>query len=259
METTSVFTKLKIYSLLLGLVSILFLTGCQGSTEPISADSSGWFDHYFVYSFSVLIKTIAGFFENNYGLAIIIITLFIRLALMPFMLKQMKNSTAMKDKMGTLKPEIEALQEKYRNNKDAESQRNMQAEMMQLYQKHQINPFASFGGCLPMLIQFPILIGFYYAILRTPEIAAHSFLWFDLGQTDMILTIIAIVIYFLQFKVSQIGMEPNVKKQTAFMGFLSPIMIGIISVNAPAALPLYWAVSGLFIMIQTLIVKKLYN
>ncbi|MFP3490904.1 YidC/Oxa1 family membrane protein insertase, partial [Staphylococcus sp. SIMBA_130] len=77
-----------------------------------------------------------------------------------------------------------------------------------LYGKHQVNPLASLGGCLPMIIQFPILIGFYYAILRTPEIAAHSFLWFNLGQSDIILTILAVVIYYFQFKVSLLGMDP---------------------------------------------------
>src|SRR5699024_1542841 len=92
----------------------------------------------------------------------------------------------------------------------------------------------------------------------TPEIAEHQFLWFDLGQTDILLTIIAVAIYFVQFKVSQIGLDPKQKKQFAIMGLLSPVMIGIISLNAPAALPLYWTVGGLFIIGQTLISKKIY-
>lgn len=178
---------------------------------------------------------------------------------MPIMLKQIKNNTVMKEKMNVLKPEMDAIQEKYRNKQDVEEQKKMQSELMQLYGKHQVNPLASLGGCLPMLIQFPILIGFYYAILRTPEIASHSFLWFNLGQSDIILTMLAVIIYFFQFKVSLIGMEPKMKKQMTFMGLLSPIMIGVISLNAPAALPLYWAVGGIFMIVQQLIAKKMYN
>ncbi|WP_249870666.1 membrane protein insertase YidC [Oceanobacillus saliphilus] len=259
METTSVFAKLKNYSLIAGLLLIVFLAGCQGANEPISAESSGWFDHYFVYSFSVMIKSIAVFFNNNYGLSIILLTLMIRLALMPLLLKQMKSGFKMRDKMSVLKPEMDEIQMKYKEKKDIESQRKMQEEVMKLYQKHDMNPLASMSGCLPMLIQFPILIGFYYAILRTPEIAGHSFLWFNLGQADIILTLAAVVIYYFQFKVSQMGMDPKMKKQMAIMGLISPIMIGFVSFNAPAALPLYWAVGGVFMISQTLISKKMYQ
>ncbi|WP_010650379.1 membrane protein insertase YidC [Oceanobacillus massiliensis] len=259
MEATSVFTKLKKYSLLIGLLLIVFLAGCQGSNEPINAESTGWFNHYFVYSFSVLIKSIAGFFNGNFGLSIIIITLFIRLALMPIMLKQMKSSFEMRDKMTVLQPEIKEVQDKYKNKKDAASQREMQQEVMKVYQTHQVNPLSSLGGCLPMVIQFPILIGFYYAIRRTPEIASHSFLWFNLGETDIILTLTAIAVYYFQFRVSQIGMDPKMKKQMALMGLLSPLMIGIVSFNAPAALPLYWTIGGLFMICQTLISKRMYQ
>ncbi|WP_068675528.1 membrane protein insertase YidC [Oceanobacillus sp. Castelsardo] len=259
MEPKSVFTNFKKYSILLGILTLLLLSGCQSASfEPINANSTGWFDHNFVYPFSLLIKGIAALFNDNYGLSIIIITLVIRLILMPFILKQTKNSVQMKEKMEKIKPELHALQEKYKDKKDMESKTKMQQEMMELYQKHNMNPLASLGGCLPMVIQFPILIAFYYAIRRTPEIATHSFLWFDLGQSDIILTVLAVVIYFFQFKVSQIGMDPKLKQQMAIMGLISPIMIGVISLTAPAALPLYWAVGGLFMIIQTTISRKIY-
>ncbi|GAB2560087.1 YidC/Oxa1 family membrane protein insertase [Gracilibacillus alcaliphilus] len=107
-----------------------------------------------------------------------------------------------------------------------------------------------------MIIQFPILIGFYYAIRSTPEIASHSFLWFNLGDVDIWMAVIAMIVYFIQFKVSQIGMEPRQKKQIAIIGLLSPVMIGVVSFGAPAALPLYWATGGLFLIVQTVIGKK---
>ncbi|MUV38631.1 Membrane protein insertase YidC [Lentibacillus sp. JNUCC-1] len=257
MQHSSIFTLVKKYGLI-GLLLLLVLTGCTDLNEPINSDTEGWFNHYFVYTFSVLIKGLAHFLNDSYGLAIIIITLLIRLAVMPFMLKQTRSSLEMQDKMKFIKPELDEIQKKYKGKKDKESQMKMQQETMQLYQKHNFNPLASMAGCLPMLIQFPILIGFYYAIRKTPEIATHNFLWFNLGETDLLLTALAVIIYFLQFRVSQIGLDPQQKKQMAMIGLISPIMIGFVSLNAPAALPLYWAVGGLFIIVQTLISKRIF-
>lgn len=255
MEKQSVFTNVKKFSLFGGILLIIFLAGCSSNG---SAESTGWFHHLFVDSFSSLIKSIAVLFHDNYGLSIIIITILIRLIIMPFMIKQTKNSMQVQDKMKEIKPEMEEIQAKYKDKRDPESQKKAQQEMMQLYQKHNFNPLASFSGCLPMLIQFPFLIGFYYAIRQTPEIATHSFLWFNLGETDLIIVAIAVVVYFIQYKVSQIGLDPKMKKQMALIGLISPIMIGIISFNTLAALPLYWTVGGLIMIIQTLISKRIY-
>jgi YidC/Oxa1 family membrane protein insertase len=257
MGRKSVFTFTQKYSLI-GLILVIFLAGCGSLDEPINADTKGFFNHYFVYNFSLLIKGLADILNGSYGLSIIIITFIIRLAVMPFMLKQTRNSMDMQDKMKELKPEMDEIQKKYKDKNDSDSKIKMQQELMQVYQKHNFNPLASFAGCLPLIIQMPVLIAFYYAIRRTPEMAEHQFLWFDLGQADILLTILAVVIYFIQFQVSQIGLEPQQKKQFAVLGLMSPIMIGIISLNAPAALPLYWAVGGLFIIGQTLISKKIY-
>ncbi|MDY0406412.1 membrane protein insertase YidC [Virgibacillus sp. 179-BFC.A HS] len=201
MEKKSVFTFIKKYGLI-GIVLILFLSGCTDINKPIDENTTGWFNHYFVYNFSVLIKTLASYMNGSYGLSIIILTLIIRLVLMPFMLKQTKSSLEMQDKMSVIKPELDEIQKKYKDKKDRDSQMKMQQEMMQLYQKHNFNPLASMAGCLPLIIQMPILLAFYYAIRRTPEIATHQFLWFNLGHTDIILTIIAVAVYFVQFRVS---------------------------------------------------------
>ncbi|WP_079707834.1 membrane protein insertase YidC [Paraliobacillus ryukyuensis] len=256
----SVFTFFKKYRVIgIALVAIILLSGCQAaaSGQPIDPETAGFFDKYFVLTFSKIIKGVASFLGGSYGVSIVVVTLIVRLALMPLMLKQSKKSYEMRDKMAILKPEMDAIQAKYKGKKDTDSQRKMQQETMELYQKHHFNPIASMG-CLPMIIQFPILIGFYYAIRTTQEIAQHSFLWFNLGQPDLVMPFVAAAIYFMQFKVSQLGMEPSQKKQMAIMGLISPIMIGFVSFNAPAALPLYWAVGGLFLIIQQLISKKLY-
>lgn len=176
---------------------------------------------------------------------------------MPLMLKQYKSQQQMKEKMEALKPELDTIQAKIKKTKDSKEQQKLQQEMMGLYQKHGVNPLAI--GCLPMLIQMPILMGFYYAIRGSHEIATHSFLWFNLGESDIWITAIAGIVYYLQFKVSMSNISGQQQQQMKFMGLLSPIMIVMFSFNAPAALPLYWAVGGTFLIIQTLIGKKLYQ
>ena len=168
-----IFTFIKKYGFI-GLILLLFLTGCQ-LNSPIDANSTGFFNHYFIYPFSLLIKFSASLFGGNYGLSIILITLLIRLMLMPLSLKQVKSSMKMKEKMSAIKPEMDAINEKYKGKSDANSKMEKQQEMTNLYQKHDMNPLTSMG-CLPLIIQFPIIIAFYYSIRRTPEIASHSFL-----------------------------------------------------------------------------------
>ncbi|MBM6617842.1 membrane protein insertase YidC [Bacillus suaedaesalsae] len=258
MEKKAAFISSKLVFVLVGISLLALLSGCGLNTEAITNETPGFFNHYFVYSFSFLLTTIANLFQGNYGLSIILVTLLIRLGLMPLMLKQSKSQLVMKDQMAVVQPEVKEIQEKMKEAKDAETKQKLQQEMMAVYQKHGVNPLASLGGCLPMVIQLPILMGFYYAILRTPEIATHSFLWFNLGEADILMAIIAAVVYLVQFKISLIGMDDAQKKQMALLCYLSPIMMGIFSLTAPAAMPLYWVVGGLFLILQTLLSKKLY-
>lgn len=257
MQASTILTALKKYRfIILLLVFIMILSGCSGNFTPVDSNSTGFFDHYFVYPFSLLIKKIASLLSGNYAISIIVITLGIRLILMPFMVKQMKQGEKSKEMMAVMKPEMEEIQAKYKKKKNTEDQMAMQKEMTELYKKHDFNPLSSMLGCLPLIIQMPILIGFYYAIRRTPEILGQPFLWFELGDTNLLFVAIAVIIYFVQSRVSLIGLDEAQRKQMAIMGLISPVMIGFISLNVPAALPLYWAVGGLFIIAQTLFVKK---
>jgi len=153
--------------------------------------------------------------------------------------------------MQAIQPELKELREKY-SSKDQATQQKLQQETMQLFQKHGVNPLA---GCFPLLIQMPILIGFYHAIMRTREIAEHNFLWFDLGESDpyYILPIVAGVTTFIQQKITMMGMENN--PQMAMMLWLMPIMIVIFAFQFPAALALYWVVGNIFMIVQTILIK----
>lgn len=244
--------KTTLFFIIIGLITLL--SGCSQATTQ---NSDSWFNHFLVQPFTSAITFLADLFQGSYGIAIILITFILRLVLMPLMLRQYKNQAAMKEKMEALKPEMTEIQAKLKATKDQKEQQKLQQEMMGLYQKHGVNPLAM--GCLPMLIQMPIIMGLYYAIRGSKEIATHSFLWFNLGTSDLIITAIAGVIYYFQFKVSQSNLPAEQQQQMKMMGLISPIMIVFMSLNAPAALPLYWTVGGFFLILQTLLARKLYQ
>ncbi|MCL6587785.1 MAG: membrane protein insertase YidC [Anoxybacillus sp.] len=225
----------------------ILLSGCNRNA-PINEHSQGVWDHYFVYPMSKLLLMLGNGFGGNYGLAIIALTLVVRFALLPLMLKQFKASLAMQK----LRPEMQKLQEKYKG-KDMETQQKLQQEMMQLYQKHGVNPMS---GCLPALIQLPIFMALYYAIRRTEEITTHSFLWVELGHRDpyFILPILAAVTTFISMKLSP-SMTEQQMPQMAMMVYIMPLMIFMGASSVPSALSLYWVVGGCFSIIQSLIFR----
>lgn len=230
---------------------MMLLAGCTEINEPITAESEGFWNSYIVYPLSQLIIVLSEFLGNSYGWGLIAMTLIIRLVLLPLMIKQIKSSKAMQ----ALQPEIKALQEKYAS-KDQATQQKLQQETMALFQKYNVNPLA---GCLPIIVQMPILIGVYHAISRTKEIASQNFLWFDLGSPDpyYILPIVAGITTFIQQKISMVGMNssPQMQAQMTMMLYIMPIMIAIFAFNFPAALSLYWVVGNLFGIAQTYFIK----
>lgn len=226
---------------------VVFLSGCSEVNQPITTESTGIWNQYFVYPLSWLITKVAELLGNKYGLSIIVVTILVRLVILPLMIKQTKSTKAMQ----AIQPEMNRLKEKY-SSKDAETQQKLQQETMALFQKHKINPLA---GCLPIFIQMPILIAFYHAIMRTTEIANHSFLWFDLGARDpyFILPLVAGATTFIQQKMAMAGQGDN--PTMAMMLYIMPIMIIVFAVNFPAALSLYWVVGNIFTIAQTYFIK----
>lgn len=164
---------------LLAMAGVLtFLSGCTQVNQEINSDSTGFWNEYIVWPLSQTLLFFADLFSGSYGLSIIVVTIIIRLILLPLNIKQLKSSKAMQD----IQPELQSLREQY-SSKDAQTQQKLQQETMQLFQKHGVNPLA---GCLPIIVQMPILIGFYHAIMRTSEIQTHNFLWLELGSSDPI-------------------------------------------------------------------------
>ncbi|WP_100011701.1 YidC family membrane integrase SpoIIIJ [Lentibacillus sediminis] len=246
----------KKYILLLTLMGMVaLLSGCMQIEQPITSESEGIWNTIFVYPLSWLIAFFADLFVEGYGLAIIIVTILIRLVLLPLNVKQLKSSRAMQE----IQPELKELQKKY-SSKDANSQQKLQQETMALFQKNGVNPLA---GCLPIIVQMPILIAMYHAIMRTEAIQTHSFLWFELGAPDpyFILPLLTAFFTFLQSKLMMannrgMSQNPQMQAQMTIMLWVMPIMIGVFAFIMPAALAVYWIVGNIFMIAQTLLINK---
>ncbi|MFV9510302.1 membrane protein insertase YidC [Tepidibacillus sp. LV47] len=228
-----------VFFLLIGFM--LITSGC--STRGVPDPNNGIWDRYFVYPLSETLDFFAKLLFNNYGLSIIVVTIIIRFLVLPLMITQIKSQK----KMQELQPEIAKIREKYKNNPQ-----KMQEETMKLFQKHNVNPLS---GCLPILIQMPILVAFYHAIMRNPDIAKHGFLWLQLGEKDpyFILPILAAVLTYIQTVMmnTNVATTPQAAQQQKIMSIMMPLMILFIGTTLPSALALYWVVGNIFTILQT--------
>jgi YidC/Oxa1 family membrane protein insertase len=218
----------------------LFLAACSSSAHPAPIDpkTGGFFTKYFVYPLSFTLDWFANHLWGQYGLSILVVTIIIRLLILPLTLKQYRSSKRMQE----LQPELKKIKEKYKD--DAKKQ---QEETMKLFQQNGVNPLA---GCFPLLIQMPILIALYQAIMRNDYIREHTFLWLNLGSPDKfyILPLLAAATTFIQQKVMSSQMN---NPQMQSMLFIFPVLIFVMSMNFAAALPLYWVYSNLFTIVQS--------
>ena len=212
---------------------------------------------------------------QNFGVAIILFTILIKLITFPLTAKQIKSSQAMQELQKN--PRYLKMQEKYKDNKE-----KLAEEQMKLYKELGVSPFSS---CLPMLIQFPIIIGLYQSIMRamasTPlELIKlerivypfidpnrilpiqNRFLWMDLGQPERlmiagigipVLAILVVLSTIVQTRVMTPPTEPGSEQTAAMtnsMNMMMPIMMGIISYQFSAGLALYFLVSNLTTVAQ---------
>lgn len=234
--------------LYLSLLTVLtaFLAGCSEFKDPIYADSKGFWNEFIVWPLVSMITTFKDLL-GTYGLGIVAVTIIIRLVLLPLMIKQAKSSKQMQG----LQPELKALKEKYKS-KDAVTQQKYREEMQKMMAEKKINPAA---GCLPVLIQMPILIGFYHAINRmnaTPEINLGNFFWFELGVPSISLAILAGLMQFAVLRTGPAMDNPQMKT----MMYIMPFMIMIFGTFLPAALALYWVIGNIISIIQNIFIYK---
>lgn len=182
---------------------------------------------------------------HNWGLAIIILSIFIYVILMPLSLKQMRSVKEMQ----VLQPKIEELRRAHKDNPQ-----RLNKEILELYRGHKINPL---GGCFPMVCQIPVFFSLYQALIRSIELKGANFLWIkDLSQPDQlvaspeinILPVLMAITMFLQQKFSMMPSASS-SEQQKLMSFLFPIIFGAIFYRMPSGLVLYWFINTLLMFI----------
>ena len=211
---------------------------------------------------------------GNFGLAIILFTLLIRLITHPLTLQQMKGTAKMQEMQSS--KEYQAIQKKYKDDKQ-----KLQQEQMKLYQEMGINPL---GSCLPLLIQFPIIIGLYQAIIRVLAISPlqlaqlysniypfidtskllpvnNQFLWMNLSQPERLyifgiaiptLAILVVITTYLQSKLMTPAAQPGQQgaQMTQAMNIYMPLLMGYLAYSFASGLSLYFITSNVASVIQ---------
>jgi len=228
---------------------------------PLGGWMVAWFSRLVIIpSFDLL-----GRFISNYGIVILLMTLFIKLLISPLTIKSYKSSA----KMQVIKPEIDKINAKYPNEKDAMKK---QQATMDLYQKAGISPM---GGCLPMLLQMPILFAMFRFFPASIELRQQKFLWADdLSAYDSIwdfgvnvpllgdhLSLFALLMaltmfFYSKMTSSQMSDDPNMAGMKFMTVWLMPIMMFFICNNLSAALSYYYLLSNIITMIMTWYIRK---
>ena len=216
---------------------------------------------------SKFILAVMKFFYNivhSWGLAIILLSVFLNVILFPLTMKSFKSM----QKMQELHPQMEKLKVQYKGNPQKLNQ-----EIMELYKKYKINPFS---GCLPMLLQMPIFFALYQALMKSIELRGTKFLWIkDLSMPDAvpipftlplignsinILPLVMVVAMVLQQKISTKTMGSAItveqREQQKIMLIVMPIMFGFIFYNMPSGLVLYWVVNTVLTVVEQQAVFK---
>lgn len=202
---------------------------------------------------TVFIATLEFFYGlvHSYGWSIILLTLAVRVFLLPLTIKQ---SRAMKD-MQRVQPKIKALQEKYKNDKEKLGQ-----ETLKLYKEHKVNPFSS---CLPLLLQLPVFFSLFTVLRTYPALQNQGFwviqnlsyapskfgingLTAQLGQAFPYYILIALIAATTYFSQKQTTTDPAQARMMAFM----PVLIGVISYTLPAGVLLYWITFNAAMIVQ---------
>jgi YidC/Oxa1 family membrane protein insertase len=189
-------------------------------------------------------------FTGSYGVDIIVLTVLIKILLAPLTHKSFVSMKA----MGKLQPQMEKIKEKYGNDKE-----KLNKEIMELYRRNGVNPL---GGCLPMVLQFPVFIGLYNALSTPIELRHAPFLWIkDLSRPDWeslpiaiagwqfgipVLTILMGASMFIQQWMTPTAGDPNQRK----IMMLMPLMFTFMFVSFPAGLTVYWLVNNLLTIAQ---------
>lgn len=261
-------------------VALLTLTGCIDFNQAVDFENPpGWWESIVVYPLAKLLialnKAIDGRgLPYSYGWAIIVFTIAIKIVTLPLTLKQLKSTKAQQE----LQPKLRELQEKY-----SKDRQKLAEEQMKLYKESGVNPM---GGCLPLLVQMPVLFGLYQAlyVLANPsvdELVGARFFWvpdlsfpsltvgtswigasFEAGEWGTLIAYFSLPIFMLVSQMllqkmaqpsaagAKAGQQDAQMRMMTQMMFFMPIMFAWITLGLPSGLTLYWSVSNVLSIIQ---------
>lgn len=276
--------------LLLIVVAVLFLvSGCTAPVDPETKeviqitsdttfkymlDNENWFAAIFVFPLSKLINFLTPY--TGVAISIAIVTVLVNLVTLVFTIK----STVMTQKMQIIQPEMNRITKKYEGKTDERSQMAQAQEMQRLYKEHGINPF---GAILASLVQFPIIMAIYMSVQRAEAVVNGTMWGLSLKQTPLhgimegqwLYLVIFVFMALCQvgsMKLPQILADKKAKKEAELhhkryekakqpggnMMIYMMVFILVLSINWPAAMTIYWAVSSLVMILKTLFIQVIY-
>ena len=196
------------------------------------------------------------FFAKNqglgFGVAIILVTIIVRLIILPLGLYQSYKASYQAEKMNYLKPIFEPITERIRNATTQEEKMAAQTELMQAQREACVSMFGGMG-CLPLLIQMPFFSAIFVATRYTAGVSEATFLGMDLGKQNLILVLIIAALYYVQSWLSLQAAPEAQRSQMKTMTYTMPLVMLFMSISLPASVALYWFVGGIFSIIQQLI------
>ena len=206
----------------------------------------GWFGNKFAFLVKPLLKVLQYFYDlfNNYGWAIIFVTIIVKIIFFPLTHKSFKSMKGMQK----VQPYVKVIQERHKNDRQ-----KMNEEMLELYKKHKVNPL---GGCLPMLLQIPVFIALYHALFFSIELRGAPFIgWIDdLSVADpyYVWPIVMGASMFLQQKLNPAIGDPTQQK----IMMMLPIVFTFLFMSFPSGLVIYWTVNNILTIAQQAYIYK---
>ena len=238
----------------MGVAMLLVLTGCVQVDKSTGLPIGPVWD-FLGAPMGEAIKYFANDQGLGFGVGIIIVTIIVRLIILPLGIYQSWKATLHSEKMNALKHVLEPHQTRLKEATTQEEKLEAQQALFAAQKEHGISMFGGVG-CFPILIQMPFFSAIYFAAQHTEGVAQASYLGIPLGSPSWILIACAGVLYYVQSLLSLHGVEDETQReQLKKMIYMSPMMIVMFSIFSPASVTLYWVVGGFMMILQQFIVN----
>ena len=238
----------------MGVAMLLVLTGCVQVDKSTGLPIGPVWD-FLGAPMGEAIKYFANDQGLGFGVGIIIVTIIVRLIILPLGIYQSWKATLHSEKMNALKHVLEPHQTRLKEAETQEEKLEAQQALFAAQKEHGISMFGGVG-CFPILIQMPFFSAIYFAAQHTEGVAQASYLGIPLGSPSWILIACAGVLYYVQSLLSLHGVEDDTQReQLKKMIYMSPMMIVMFSIFSPASVTLYWVVGGFMMILQQFIVN----